>query len=527
MKSILLRTVSVLAAVFFFSVVVSPLPAATITKSKPFTEPRDKSPYPSLQVGVHKVGQVNLTVTNYGIIGTQGDPTVRDPETGLPAPSCEYPAGTDVQYLFQGALWIGAIVDEDTLVSTGHDGWQQIFEMYADAAPAGNMIKRSTRPNDPAYSPSAISEADYIATYYDTLTDPSYVQPNPYDGRPHIPLGVRIRQESYSWSQQTYEDFVLFNYRVTNIDTHLLRKLYFGLYFDGDAFHAATPNGFQDDISGSRDFPDPAAGDSLFVAWTADNDGDPSYSGTWDQYSARAVIGISVIDFPVLPSQSFAWWVSNGDPVLDWAPRLLVNNRDFGTGGSGTPEGDRNKYYVMSRPERDYDQLFSAVDHQAQGWLPPSPVVGADVADGYDTKFLLSFGALDLAPGDSFDFAVVVAMGDNFHQNPGDFHNLFDPQNPQAFCNSLDFSDLETNVLAARNLYRSIFLIPGDANYSHDVNLSDAVFLVGYIFLNGAKPYKPQLADANGDCVIDIADVVYLVQYIFADGAAPVTGCAR
>ena len=106
---------------------------------------------PMLDQRVHKVGNMWLTVTNYGIFGNQSDASVRDPETGLSAPSCEYPGGSGMEYLFQGALWIGAIVGEDTLVSYGHDGWQHIFEMYGDAAPQGAIIKRSTRKSDPAY----------------------------------------------------------------------------------------------------------------------------------------------------------------------------------------------------------------------------------------------------------------------------------------------------------------------------------------------------------------------------------------
>ena len=126
---------------------------------------------PMLDQRVHKVGNMWLTVTNYGIFGNQSDASVKDPETGLSAPSCEYPGGSGMEYLFQGALWIGAIIGEDTLVSCGHDGWQHIFEMYGDQSPQGAIIKKSTRKSDPAYAADAVSEADYIAVYTDTLTD--------------------------------------------------------------------------------------------------------------------------------------------------------------------------------------------------------------------------------------------------------------------------------------------------------------------------------------------------------------------
>lgn len=46
---------------------------------------------PTLEVGVHKVGNILFSITNYGIFGNQADPSITDPETGLPAPSCQYP----------------------------------------------------------------------------------------------------------------------------------------------------------------------------------------------------------------------------------------------------------------------------------------------------------------------------------------------------------------------------------------------------------------------------------------------------
>ncbi len=485
------------------------------------------SSHPYTDLRVHKVGAVGLTVTNYGILGTQLDASIKDPETGLSAPSCQFPYGSGIEYLFQGALWIGAVVDSDTLVSTGFDGWQHIFEMFPDSWPDGIIVKRSTRPNDPAYSPDAVSEVDYIATYYDTLTDRGWVTLDPDDGRPHIPIGLKIVQESYSWSASAYEDFILLRYKIKNIGSHYLHQVFCGLYFDCDIYHLSNSTGFQDDISGSYRCFDPITSESVFVAWSADNDGDPSTLGQWDYRSPKAAIGASLLDYPTSPHSSFNWWVSWGDnPALDWGPRRQENNRNFGTGGLGTPAGDRNKYYIMSTPENDYDQLWSAVNQSAQGWLPPNAALAGNLADGYDTRFLLSFGAIDLAPGDSTEFAFVVAMGDNFHRNPTDFQKLFDPHNPQAFYDSLDFSDLTTNILAARQLYRQLFVvIPGDADRSGQVDVADAIYLINYIFIGGPTPNPLNVGDTNGDCRLNIADVVYLVSYIFRSGASPVAGC--
>jgi hypothetical protein len=66
----------------------------------------------------------------------------------------------------------------------------------------------------------------------------------------------------------------------------------------------------------------------------------------------------------------------------------------------------------------------------------------------------------------------------------------------------------------------------GDANGDAGIDISDAVFLIQYIFAGGAAPGNCQghpqgLGDANGDGGIDVSDVVYLIQYIFAGGPAP------
>jgi len=69
--------------------------------------------------------------------------------------------------------------------------------------------------------------------------------------------------------------------------------------------------------------------------------------------------------------------------------------------------------------------------------------------------------------------------------------------------------------------------VPGDADNSEDVDLSDVNFLVNHLFLNGPVSSPRNSSDANGDCSINIADITYLVEYIFRSGAAPEIGCVE
>jgi hypothetical protein len=98
---------------------------------------------------------MGLAVTNNGTLGKGFFPGAAvDCFTGDPINnSCEYPRGSNTEYLFAASLWIGAVVGRDTLVSTGADGWSSSgAEMFPDEAPFGYMIHRSTLdPDSPLY----------------------------------------------------------------------------------------------------------------------------------------------------------------------------------------------------------------------------------------------------------------------------------------------------------------------------------------------------------------------------------------
>ncbi len=66
--------------------------------------------------------------------------------------------------------------------------------------------------------------------------------------------------------------------------------------------------------------------------------------------------------------------------------------------------------------------------------------------------------------------------------------------------------------------------LPGDANYDNMVNVSDAVYLINYIFIGGMAPYCMQEGDANADGTVNISDAVYIINFIFLDGPAPICG---
>jgi hypothetical protein len=68
-------------------------------------------------------------------------------------------------------------------------------------------------------------------------------------------------------------------------------------------------------------------------------------------------------------------------------------------------------------------------------------------------------------------------------------------------------------------------LICGDADGNRLVNVSDAVYLLAYIFGSGLPPDPLMAGDVNCDEIVNISDAVYLIAYIFAGGPEPCADC--
>ncbi|MEW5922774.1 MAG: hypothetical protein AB1746_02170, partial [Candidatus Zixiibacteriota bacterium] len=410
---------------------------------------------PYVEAYAHTVGRIGLAINNQGHFGTG----FLASDGGLP--SCQYPYPSQQEYLFAGSFWIGAVVGRDTLVSVGADGWQLTREFWPDTYPRGEIETRSITN---AADVDAISEQDFIAIYTDTLTDPGYVDNDPIDGRPHMPLNIEVTQRSYAWSYSYAEDFVLFDYSIKNVGRRTLNGTYMGIYVDADVKTKGSQEGFDDDICGFKQSIPAEFGcgfiDTINIAWISDNDGKQSNTDVCP-FSTNALVAVTASRVVRTPSDSlkysFNWWISNGDAAQDFGPRkagtLDDPFRDFG-GYLGTPEGDRNKYYIMRHEEFDYDQLFTALDHTAEGWLPrPTGANAVNFADGYDTRYLLSFGPFDIDPGEVLPISFAYVAGDEFLTDCDAFDNLFNAYEPQVYYDYLNFEDLGKNAMWASWIY--------------------------------------------------------------------------
>jgi len=435
------------------------------------------------ELRVHNVGNFWLSVTNRGIFGSQaGD--YADPCTRRSAPSGEFPGGSGLSYLFQGAMWIGAIVGEgseaETLVSVGNDGW---FGDVIEYLPIEPFRARTIRPAGIQqgscfipFSDSAVSEQDFITAFADTCYDPIVCPNDPFDGQLK-PIGLKVTQKSYAWSYDYAQDFVLFDYLVENINVKKLNNVYLALYLDPDVYSLSEdPGGFNDDVSGflnsvpsfrCRD----QFQDTINVAWVADNNGlsncvscrDNQIGVFLPNLSPTGITGTRVVKAPGNLQFSFNWWNSQGDkPSLDWGPwklqNLLRRPQKFGEGVLGTPGGNASKYFMMSNGEFDYDQLSAALPIWSDsGWIPCPQGLCEDVADGYDTRYVLSFGPFNINPGQTLPLTLTYVAGADFHVSPSDWGNYVgkftDPQAFQTYMASKDVSDFATNARWAGWVY--------------------------------------------------------------------------
>ena len=433
---------------------------------------------------VHCVGRVWTTIGNDSRFGTESEGQVPDPEDlaklGITyGPSFEFPSASRQEYLFEGSIWIGAIVGADTLVSEGHEGWAGAggeflgFTKYMEGIPPG--YPRDCKPKDTV---TRGLQQVFNCVYYDTMIAPGTSDPDP--PRAHLPIGLEITQVSHQGSDLYSSGFVIVDQWIRNITDHPINDVWLGVFSDNDIFYKPGSGGASDDISGFLKYwPNPSAPtymDTLDVAWAADNDGDPEASiRGFGRTSVPGAMGFRILRAPAGTHINFNWWTADQDPNHDWGPRKLTDLRGFGTGGNGTPPSDRAKYAVMSNGEQDYGQLFTPDDSSSHGWRPPPPQpFSCDLGGGRDTRMLMSVGPLPrIDPGESVPFTYAMIMGDSLHRKE-EWNKVYDCRDPGAYYAKLHFSDLARNAWWAGFVFDN-FGVDTDSNGWSGASFVDSV----------------------------------------------------
>ena len=215
----------------------------------------------------HDAGNILLHVSNFGRFGRAGEDATN--------PSCEWPAGSNEEYLYGAGLWVAGVLNRggsrDTLCSAGlyqigefrnrepNEGCGSppigICETF-EGAPSG--LRRFDDDGDGLTDEDPLDGADndgdgridedfagisqqmFRSVYYDTSTFFNQFFSDPADR--HTPMGLRVEQESYAWTDPQFDDFVGIEFKITNISPTIdpsqvgwtINNAYIGFMVDGD-----------------------------------------------------------------------------------------------------------------------------------------------------------------------------------------------------------------------------------------------------------------------------------------------------
>lgn len=333
---------------------------------------------------VHNVGELQLNVTNWGLIGSK--PMLDAPYSNTP--SAMWPAGSGVDYLFAAGLWVGGVKHGVPLVSTGQfdtellptsDPLDTMYRMrFGDPGSArypypGEDDDRDGRANeDPKDGRDndgdgaidedfgIIGDQQFHCRMRDDLPVIAQLHPD------HDPLGIEVVQDSYQWDNPLLDDAVVFDYTIRNVGESVIQDFTVGLFADPDIGSRSGSQISQDDLVGFYESTRTDVQGGLVrvsMAYAYDCDGDGG--------RAPGYIGFLFVDRAV---HSF---------------RYFVGTSSFDRGGD--PNTDAERYLSLT----------------AGRMMAPS-----SCEDVGDYRLLISYRpGFDLGPGAAIDVAVAIVLG--------------------------------------------------------------------------------------------------------------------
>jgi hypothetical protein len=161
------------------------------------------------------------------------------------------------------------------------------------------------------------------------------------------------------------------------------------------------------------------------------------------------------------------------------------------------------------------DQLQNHYIFGESGWIHRD----TDSCDDRRTATIVSESAVVETPAGTFEGALEMTFGPSMCSDGGTVAEFF------AKDIGLVKSTFET-ILGERSwVLRSFETLPvyrrGDTNADAELNLSDAVFLLAWLFTGGEEPACIRTGDANDDDVVDISDALAILNYLFIGTQAP------
>lgn len=291
----------------------------------------------TLQEKQTSASNIAMTINNLGMIGNAFKGSYY---TG--SPSCQFPAKSGIEHLFQGGLWVGGKNSNGEIsVSTGafessagYSAGSPNFEMTA--AVGATLGERSSLYNSPLYNPNAISHQDFYANFTDrNLTVPGTSKPVTQTANgttiPHKPLGLDVHFESYNWNFVFANFFVILNYEITNNSSQDIDSVYLAMWADGVIrnVNRTAPGGTSFFNKGGNGYVD-----SLYLGYEFDATGDVGFT---ESFFALKYLGASDVDG------------TNKDPRFSPNFKVHYGTWEFGSSGLyAAPQTDLERYTKMT-----------------------------------------------------------------------------------------------------------------------------------------------------------------------------------
>ncbi len=424
-----------------------------------------------------------------------------------------YPRGTNKTVVYSAGLWLGAKVAGETRVA--------IAEYSSEFVP-GPMANGTFLPDEAAFKVYKIRKGDNAATNPDYANWP-VAQGAPLDelGNPlllgdqttwsvfndadlnqhtndagsTLPLGVEIQHTALGWARSAPLGNVYFlKYIFINKGGNALDSAFVSIWADADLGDAS------DDLVGC---------DTLLSLGYCYNEGADAVYG-----AAPPAVGFDFLRGPLvtgLPSDtgwlngvarpgfknlemtSFNKYINGTDPAI------VTETYGYMKGLAKDPS--TGEMMPMINPTTGLTTRFAVSGD-------PVTMTGWVDAVAADRRLMLSAGPFTMSPGDTQEVVVAVLVG----QGNGPINSI---------------TELKMVDVAAQLVFDNGFGAAGypcgDVDGSLRVDISDAVYMVNYIFAGGPGPIGEP--DMNCDGSTNITDIVYLINYLFAFGPAPCSAC--
>jgi hypothetical protein len=298
------------------------------------------------------IGDIALTVTNYGVFGTGFFITGQ--------PSCEYPIGSHIEHLWYGGLWFGGIQNGETKVSTGAidrnpgtAGTTEGYEFTSSADPQDKIVEKSSLVNSPYYDPNAISHQDFVCDYTDSNT---HVPESGDSIVNHTPLKIVVHQETYAWSMAFADAFVILRFDITNKSHNpadSIYDIYTGFWYEPtigntDLTPTSGPNRSWNWYDDACNFIDSTA-----MGYKFDYDGDNGFA---ESYAAMRFLGSTPASYRDEEGNRHLYTDSGVVKYNIWK----WNNRSDPV--FSAPQYDPDRYSKLSNGLNDYPDWRNTID---------------------------------------------------------------------------------------------------------------------------------------------------------------------